>query len=685
MADLAELIRIVHQAFEDEQEWRDNVANPCQDYYDGNPETHRQGSADQEIRKVQQVNENEIGPQIDGVVGENEFIGYNWRVRAFKNSDEPMSVVLDELLQHSRQDGEMEGEFNRVFKDGVILGRGAIELVVENDRDGAVKITGEYIPWNEFFMDRACQRMDLKRCRYAGRLKWVNYDVAKALWGINPEELPTDTSMTVTPTEAEKDSDRVVWNDTKNKRIHVCEMWCIHEGKVYRYTFTDGKMLKEETDPLSNPSRPDGVPVFNKIPIVVYLIKFDKNGNPYGLVSNMIHSQDMIDMHSSKARYELLSLRLLAETDAFDMTEAEIAEQMADPACFLKLRPGALQNNKIRIDEGLDKAQIHSQLSAQHSARLQLVSGISTAFQGIREGYEATSSREAREERSRRVLGNVFGNARRAQIIFGKMWLELAAQWMTEDQFVRITENGLRRLREIGATTMMQQIEQNGGGMAFNAAMISAMKYDVTIDKIASNPNVQHEQFKGLIELRKAGSPIPDELIVESSDLPQKEKLIAGIQQMRQMASQPPMDVQAKAQRDMADAQLKTMQAQMLSMEANIRAGEAQAKTIEAQSKAQLVSMEAQLTKIQAQVEMEHKAIDARRLDALAKKTEAETDESRAKATNLLADAHKKTAEAENIHAQRGPNAMKTVAEAHKANTDAEVSRRQPVSPRREA
>jgi len=537
----------------------------------------------------------------------------------------------------------MEQEDGLCFEDGCIGGRGGLQAVID---PVTYKIGFEYRHWDSLYVDRSCRRPDLKGCRYIFVTKWVSYSDARVRYGMGEDEMEADTLDPNEDSVGKNLTDEVVWDDKKNQRVRVVEAWIREEvtpgnpdGEIWRYELNSSKILTAEQDPYSNPERPEGVKSFNRFPFVMFYVKHDRRGSPYGLVSNMIEPQDLIDMHAAKGRFELLTIRSLVEKNALDMSEREYKEQIADPASYIKLKDGGIE--KIKIDEGQERARMHIQLSQAAQGVLRLASGINSAFEGVSSRTESGKALQHREQRSRKILSKVFGNARRSMIVKGKMLLELIAHWYTEDRIIRIT-NATREKMKMASDRLSYNDEDH---VSFNSAMMASLEFDVSIDKAPADPNIQHEQYMGLIELKKSGSPIPEEEIVQTSDLVNKEKIIDGIRQMRQQAAQPSITDQAKAQKDMADAQLKAAQAQAAMLKAQLDAQSMQAKS-------QMDAMRIQVEQIKAKIDVEHKAVDARRLDGLDEKTRAETQEVLAKVQAELAAAEKDRAEQDKIRAE---------------------------------
>lgn len=87
-------------------------------------------------------------------------------------------------------------------------------------------------------------------------------------------------------------------------------------------------------------------------------------------------------------------------------------------------------------------------------------------------------------------------------------------------------------------------------------------KYDAAVEEGLNTSTQRQMQFAQLLQLREVGVPIPDEILLESATLQQKNKLVEAIQQQNQQ----------KQQQEQAQAQLQMQQTEAQINLANARA-----------------------------------------------------------------------------------------------------------------
>jgi hypothetical protein len=106
---------------------------------------------------------------------------------------------------------------------------------------------------------------------------------------------------------------------------------------------------------------------------------------------------------------------------------------------------------------------------------------------------------------------------------------------------------------------------------------LADMTMDIIVDALPDTATLHEEQFQGLTQLAANGFPIPPELIIRASSLPNKRELLEAIEQSK---AQPNPEQQAGAakegaevQKIGAEAQLRQAQAAKIQQDMGMRAG----------------------------------------------------------------------------------------------------------------
>lgn len=192
--------------------------------------------------------------------------------------------------------------------------------------------------------------------------------------------------------------------------------------------------------------------------------------------------------------------------------------------------------------------------------------------------------------------------------VYEATWLRIRQFW-TSEKWIRVTDDekntrwvGLNRqvtladaLGELApeeAAAMAQQIGLQQGDPRLNQIVrvdndIGGLDVDITIEEGPDVANVQAEQFQMLAQLApalaQAGDPIPPEVLIEASQLRNKDKLLEKLEQGRaaraqgqQQAQQIGMaQQQANVQKTTAQANKANAEAQRTMVEAGQPGGDA--------------------------------------------------------------------------------------------------------------
>lgn len=129
-------------------------------------------------------------------------------------------------------------------------------------------------------------------------------------------------------------------------------------------------------------------------------------------------------------------------------------------------------------------------------------------------------------------LGDLMDNLRHLdKRVFRAIWCRIRQFW-TGEKWVRVTDDE-KNVKWVGINIdpmmMQQQMQQNPEMQAKIAGLVqnvAELDCDITIDEVPDSVTPALEQWQGLVELAKAGVPIPPDVLIESApNLKNKEKL----------------------------------------------------------------------------------------------------------------------------------------------------------------
>ena len=218
--------------------------------------------------------------------------------------------------------------------------------------------------------------------------------------------------------------------------------------------------------------------------------------------------------------------------------------------------------------------------------------GPSPSILGRQQADQSGRSALVRQQAGLTELAVVFGGIEHWELrIYRAMW-ERVQQFWTAPMYIRVT-NDTKAPEFIGINQPIQGPAQIGMDPATGMATImpsvlgyenavAEMDVDITLDTVPDTANLAQEQFATIADLMaKTGQPVPLEIMVELSSLPEKHKIIEKLKQ----AGENPMAAQ---------------QVQMAQEGAVAQIEETKSKTALNMAKVEQIGVDAQLGALQA-------------------------------------------------------------------------------------
>jgi len=170
---------------------------------------------------------------------------------------------------------------------------------------------------------------------------------------------------------------------------------------------------------------------------------------------------------------------------------------------------------------------------------------------------------------------------------YRQMWMRIKQYWR-EERYIRVTDDtsapqfvGLNVVQGFDPMTM-QTVVQNA---------VPMMDVDIQIEEAPDLVTLRQEEFEQLAQMAQQGIPIPPEMLIEVSSIRNKQKVLEMMQQQKEQAMQAQMaqaqaaqqlegakvqaqgiTAQAKAARDMAEAEQTTVETRAMQQNAALRA-----------------------------------------------------------------------------------------------------------------
>ena len=540
------------------------------DYKDG----YQWSSAEKEALKARgqpEVTINYVSRKVELMCGLERKSRTDPKAFARNPVDEDKADAATQALRYMSDDNNLPLIRSDVYENLMVEGVGGAEIVLEDDGKGGANITFQQVPFDRLWWDPHSRRLDFSDARHRGIVIWMDRDQAYDMWP-DAEDMVSDTFATQTGSYGDRPND-VVWCDSKRERIRVVQCHWQERDVWWVATYTCVGFLAE---PTKSPFL-DGKGK-SACGLRMTSAHVDRENNRYGMVRDLISEQDEINKRRSKALH-LLSVRQVVMEDGAVADIDKARREVARPDGLVVVNPGM----KFEITDGAQLAEGQFKLLQHATAEMQ-ASGPNASMSGT----------DPRELSGRAILAQQAGGAAAHEPIADtlRMWNRdlLSVAWMAARQYwgagrwVRVTDelnatrwvginqpvrlmDALADMPEQQRAMAMQRMQLMPGDPRLQQVIrvdndITDMDVDITIEEGIDVPSIQAEQFQVLIQL--AGTQpglIPPEILIASSNLRNKDELLAMLKQHQQAQAQQQQQVaqmaQQKAQADTAATQAK--------------------------------------------------------------------------------------------------------------------------------
>jgi len=628
-----------------------------EDFYDGLQWTPQDEAAMKERGQAPLVI-NEIKPTIDWVIGTEKRTKIDYRVLPRKNEREASIAARakSQLLKYVQDTSYGQIENSTSFKDQVTAGIGWIEIGIRGDKeDDPIFIRHE--DWRNMWFDHRYRSKSMDDCRYVIRAKWLDLDIAKAMYPDKVSELEfaakaydavaqDELEFAVNTTVADKTSTGAQWTtplfqddfsvlDNRRSIVRVIECWYREPKQVrmVRGGFFDGtKESLADADTLEFEIREGTASITDSISMQVHFAIFignimlnygespyrhnhlpfialpsyrrKRDGAPYGMVRNIRGVQEDLNKRRSKALHILSTNRVIAEANAASpIGWQQIEEEISRPDAIIKL--DGKKDARFDIDTNNNVAQQHLEIMADDKQAIREVAGVTNENLGQESNLVSGKAILAKQNEGSVVTAEIFDNFRFSQQLQGEILLSLIEQFYTEEKSIYIAGNRGRY-----AHTTVNRVEEDGS--VIND--ITAAKSDFIIAEQDYRESLRLSMFENMSELITKLSPDVAlnllDLVIDMSDIPDKDDLVTRIRDIN--GQRAPSD---DAGIDIHDKLEPTPEEQ----------AELEAEAAQEQHDAEIQQLE---------MDMQKAGVRKETADAVLKEAKAETERAKVKKTN---------------------------------------------------
>jgi hypothetical protein len=552
---------------------------------------------------------NVISQSVNWVIGSEKRGRVDYKILPRTEEDHKPALRKTELLKYLSDVNRTPFNRSRAFEDAAKVGIGWLEDGLQ-DSDDTEPVYSRYESWRNMLWDSTCTELDLSDARYVIRTKWLDKDIASALF---PDRVDLIDNSAVTGmqlgyslTEGDEVMDSVeieyntratghAYDNYGRDRVRMIEVWFRKPERVQK--IIDGQFRGEEYDPERHDGlidhtsisermqmtmhvavmTPEGLCYLGKSPYAhnrfpftpIWGYRRDRDGMPYGLIRGMRDIQEDINKRASKALYILSTNKVLMEEGAVDDIE-EFREEVSRPDGILTVRAG----KKVQLNVDRDLAPAHLEMMTRSIQMIQTISGVTDEQMGRTTNAVSGAAIEARQSQGALSTSKLFDNLRFAHQIQGELQLSLVEQFFTEEKKIRITnERGSPEFQHIN------------DGLPEND--ITRSKADFIISDSDWRASMRQAQSEQLMEMLTRMPPevaiVMLDLVVDNMDLPNRDEIVKRI---RAINGQRDPDATELTEEEIAQMQAQQQQQQMQQamLEAELRKKMAEAGKTEAEA-----------------------------------------------------------------------------------------------------
>jgi hypothetical protein len=559
----------------------------CRDYYDGHQLTEIQ-RATLKRRKQPIVIENLIRPKIDSLCGLERQSRTDPKAYPRTQAHDDEAHAATDALRYVSDDQDVDIKRSHVFQNMLVEGYGAVEVGAHRTRD-AIDPKVTLIPWERIYYDPHSSAHDFADAEFMGYVTWMDADKAKAKWEDKAEIIDATMSK---PTGSNHDTydDKpkwTYWADSKRKRIRINTHYCLKGGVWHRGVFTlAGELEAAEPSPfIDDEGNPEN-------PLILQSAFVDRENHRYGIVRDFLTLQDEVNKRRSKFLHMVNENRVRVSR-AFTGDAEAVRAEFARPDGVIIADAGEVE--ELGMGE---RAMGQFNLLADTRASLKGNIGPNATLQGKQGEGQSGRAILALQQAGMTEMTPLLDNLRHFTLrMYRQIWNRIRQFW-TEERWVRVTDDeknirfvglnvtqGHQAMMKIGEAVKSGQLPMEVArqyetqimldpSMQQPANQVAELDVDIEIEEVNETPTLQYEQFEALVQLASTGMvPIPPEMIIQASNLRDKQKLLQMLEEQKEAQSQPdPMqeiaaagaqaqveEMQSKAALNMAKAQTETL------------------------------------------------------------------------------------------------------------------------------
>lgn len=559
---------------------------------------------------------------VNALIGEQTSQRVDIVYKPKKKSDPETAHALTAIAMAIQDDNRFEWVESQVFSDGVIGDRGFYDIRVDFSKDitGEVRITSED-PIN-ILLDPDAKEYDPRTWSEVIKTKWFTLDEVETQYGKKARDevemyVQSQTSFgsdsieyeEVTFGENDKWWGEYYQHDSGRdiRRVRVIERQYRRIGDIRCFVDNETGDISEIPEMVTDERAEeiaqqhnlsvitkkgrkirwtvscDGVTIMDEWSIyrsftIVPYFPYFRRGKAFGVVRNLLSPQEQLNKLESQELHIVNTTAnsgyTLEAGTLINMTEEELEKRGAETGLVLVHARGSNPPQKIQpntVPTGIDR------MSAKSAASIREISGVREEMLGSAKSEVSGVQLQAAQARGLVQMQVPFDNLAKTRHFVAEKILELIQDFYTETRVFAV----LDRRDPMQGTKEVEINTPKADGSFLNDVTLG--EYSVTISTAPARDSLEETQFAQAISLREAGVAIPDDVVIQNSNLQNKNEIAERVRNMQGMGEPTP-----------EEAAMQEMQMQMLIQKAQLELAELEGKVMKLQADAMLASARAE-------------------------------------------------------------------------------------------
>ena len=542
------------------------------DYYDGRQLTNQE-AAELRARNQPVIAFNLIQGKVDYLLGLEKQQRSDPKAYPRTPREQQSAEAATDAIRYVCDSQDMPQVASGVWEEMIVEGAAGLDVCCEQAPDGQIEIRLKQVHWDRMIWDSYSREPDFSDAKFLGNMLWMDEADLLARWP-DAQDVLDWTYDSVNVSSAWDDRPAAgAWADPKRKRVRVVELYW-REGEGWqRGVFTRAGWLEEAAPSPYHDEH--GLP---ECPLAFASAYTNRDNDRYGAVRSLIDPQDEINLHHRKLVHSLSVRQVIAEQGAVNDVD-RARKELSKPDGYIEVNPGfrfeMQQTNDLSTGQAalLNEAKQFFQMQGPNAALLG------------KQGKEASGRAIALSQQGGMMeigaLLDVHRHWRRR--VYRAIWNRVRQFW-TAEKWVRVTDDE-RNVRFVGLNVpqldptgqpMLGGFDREGRPTPVLQNDVAQMQVDIIVEEGPDVATLQIEQFEALAGLAKAGIPIPPDVLIQASNLRNKEQILERMGQAMQPGPNPQLlEIQRKSQKDQADVALDAGALDLKRQELAMKQGEA--------------------------------------------------------------------------------------------------------------